>query len=294
MVFTCCSHPEEPSTSTRRRTEAGGTHPEPPPAAPAPSAAAGRSWWDAGERLEHAKRRPDSAPPRWRFSSISFPDLGAAEAPGSCLPPPDPSLLPGPFSVGGCEMDPWRRRVNLRKVQMSARDREREEDRRRRRRDINRDREVCSTSSNRGTPPAFRSIVGVSVKVQRCRNWAEYGKLLERRRRRPAGGHECLWNREVAPLHDPRHPTPTGELAALISHPLGLKFRPLMLRISVFSSGAVGENPCEQIYTFTGGGVQVSRLPSFRNHVKSSDYRLRTERLVSCINVGFVCRCVCL
>ncbi|CAG02239.1 unnamed protein product [Tetraodon nigroviridis] len=72
---------------------------------------------------------------------------------------------------------------------MSARDREREEHRRRRRRDINRDREV-----------------------QRCRNWAEYGKLLERRGRRPAGGHECLWNREVAPLHDPRHPTPTAEL----------------------------------------------------------------------------------
>lgn len=204
--------------------------------------------------MEQTKRQPDSAPPRWRFNSISLPDLGSTEAPGSCLPPPDPSLLPGPFSVGGCEIDPWRQRINLREVKMSARDRKRDGDEHRLRRDINRDREVCSMSlklRNVFIYYYYFYMFGTYLKVQRCKNWAEYRELLERRGRRPTGRHECLWNREVAPLHDPRHPIPTGELTGLISDLLWLKLKPLMLCISVCSSGAAGKNSGDQIYPFT-------------------------------------------
>lgn len=203
--------------------------------------------------MEESKRQPDSAPPRWRFSSISFPDLGSAGAPGSRLPPPDPALLPGSFSVGGCEIDPWRRRINLREVRMSASDRRRDEDKRRRR-DVNRDAEVCSMSSKLRRFHVFIEyfhMFGVYLKVRRCRNWAEYRELLERRTRRPTSGHECLWNREVAPLHDPRRPIRTGELTGLISDLLWLRFKSFMLHICVYSSGAVGKTPCDQIYTFT-------------------------------------------
>lgn len=215
VVFTCCSHPEEQSTSTGDRMEAHKTHTESHSAAPASSGTAGRSWWDTDNQMKQTKRQPGSAPPRWRFSSISFPDLGSKEAPGGCLPPPDPSLLPGPFSVGGCEINPWRQRINLREVKMSERDRKRDKDKRRFRRDINRDREVCGMSSKLRNFNVFIEyfyMFGVYLKVQRCRNWAEYRELLERRKRRPRGGHKGLWNREVAPLHDPRHPIPTGEL----------------------------------------------------------------------------------
>lgn len=141
----CFSRPEEPSTSTGSSLEAHQPHKEPPPAAPGSPGTACRTWWDTN--VDQTKRQRVSAPPRWRFSSVSFPDLGSSEAPGGCLPPPDPSLLPGPFSVGGCEIDPWRRRINLREVKMSASDRQRDEDKRRLRRDVNRDREVCSMSS---------------------------------------------------------------------------------------------------------------------------------------------------
>lgn len=139
VVFTCCSHPEEQSTSTGKRMEAHKKH-MPDSRLAASSETAGRTWWDTGVQMEQTKRHPDSAPPRWRFSSISFPDLGSKEAPSSCLPPPDPALLPGPFSVGGCEIDPWRQRINLREVKMSARDRKRGEDKR----SLRTDREVCS------------------------------------------------------------------------------------------------------------------------------------------------------
>eukprot|EP00066_Takifugu_rubripes_P013349 XP_011602615.1 PREDICTED: tRNA-splicing endonuclease subunit Sen54 isoform X1 [Takifugu rubripes] len=178
------SQAEEQSQSTGDRMQEDKRH----LAAPAGSSGtARRTWWDTDDHMERTKRQPDSAPPHWRFSSIHFPDLGSTETP--LLTSPDPSLLPGPFPVGGCDIAPWRQKINLRKVKMSAKDQERDEDKHRHQRDINKDREV-----------------------QQCRNWAEYRELLVRRGRRPTRRHECLWNREVTPLHDPRHPIPTAEL----------------------------------------------------------------------------------
>ncbi|KAM7387501.1 hypothetical protein PAMA_009899 [Pampus argenteus] len=154
----------------------------------------GRTWWtdvpdgDSGHR---ADRHTASGSTRWDFSSIIFPDLGSSERLPSCLASPDSSLLPGALAVGDCDVAPWRRRINLREVKMSLKERERDEQSRR---DVNRDREV-----------------------QRCRNWAEYRDLMARRKGRQEGQAAHLWNREVTPLHDPSDPISTGELLDKIS-----------------------------------------------------------------------------
>ncbi|KAM7371492.1 hypothetical protein PAMP_008729 [Pampus punctatissimus] len=154
----------------------------------------GRTWWtdvpdeDSGHR---ADRHTASGSTRWDFSSIIFPDLGSSERLPSCLASPDSSLLPGALAVGDCDVAPWRRRINLREVKMSLKERERDEQSRR---DVNRDREV-----------------------QRCRNWAEYRDLMARRKGRQEGQAAHLWNREVTPLHDPCDPLSTGELLDKIS-----------------------------------------------------------------------------
>ncbi|XP_018540164.1 LOW QUALITY PROTEIN: tRNA-splicing endonuclease subunit Sen54 [Lates calcarifer] len=156
----------------------------------------GRTWWttdvlgDSGKGSVHS---PTSGSSRWDFSSIPFPDLGSREQLSSCLASPDPSLLPGALAVGVCDVAPWRERINLRKLKMSAKE-QREEDKRRRRRDVNKDKEV-----------------------QRCRNWAEYQELLRRRQGRREGRPAHLWNREVTPLHDPTQPVPTDQLLDKIS-----------------------------------------------------------------------------
>ncbi|XP_071321038.1 tRNA-splicing endonuclease subunit Sen54 [Trachinotus anak] len=156
-----------------------------------------RAWWvtdvvrDSGRG---SAQTPTSGSSCWDFSSISFPDLGSKEHLSSCLASPDPSLLPGALAVGVCDVAPWRQRINLREVRMSSKEQRREEDKRRRRWDVNKDKEV-----------------------QRCRNWAEYQELLARRQGRRKGRPAHLWNREVAPLHDPRQPVPTGELLDKIS-----------------------------------------------------------------------------
>lgn len=133
--FSCCSQAEEQSPSTSDRMQEDKTH----LAAPAGSSGtARRTWWGTDDHMERAKHRPDSAPPRWRFSSIHFPDLGSTETP--FLTSPDPSLLPGPFPVGHCDIASWRQKINLRNVKMSVKDQER--DKHRHQRDINKDREV--------------------------------------------------------------------------------------------------------------------------------------------------------
>ncbi|KAK1877381.1 tRNA-splicing endonuclease subunit Sen54 [Dissostichus eleginoides] len=153
-----------------------------------------RTWWmedDVGERSDH---QPASAASRWDFSSISFPDLGSSrECLSSCLVSPDPSLLPEALTVGVCDIDPWRTRINLRDVKMSSKEQMREEEKRRHRSDKDRE-------------------------VRRCSNWAEYQQLMERRQgKRSKGRATHLWDGEVTPLHDPRQPIPTGELLDKIS-----------------------------------------------------------------------------
>lgn len=110
-------------------------------------AGSGRTWWVADDCMDRMDRQPDSGCPRWRFGSISFPDLGSNESLPSCLLPPDPSLLPGSLAVGVCDVNPWRQRINLRVV-MSSKDQKRGGDKHRCRWDINHDREVCSVTSN--------------------------------------------------------------------------------------------------------------------------------------------------
>ncbi|XP_036409158.1 tRNA-splicing endonuclease subunit Sen54 isoform X2 [Megalops cyprinoides] len=150
-----------------------------------------RSWW-VEQASDPEVRQPGRSGPRWDFSAISFPDLGCRGRPPS-LAAPDPSLLPGTLSVGSCDVAPWLRKLNLREERMSRRERERE--RARFRRGVNEDREV-----------------------RRCRNWAEYHQLLERRSRhsrrdRPAH----LWEGAVVPLLQPGQYTSPGDLLNKIS-----------------------------------------------------------------------------
>lgn len=106
----------------------------------------GRNWWmtdvlmDSGHRSDHS---PSSSSSRWDFRAIIFPDLGSSKHHPSCLSSPDPSLLPGALAVGMCDVAPWRRRINLRKVKMSSKERRREKDKHRRRRGVNKDKKVC-------------------------------------------------------------------------------------------------------------------------------------------------------
>lgn len=149
--------------------------------------APGRSWW-AGQKADPDPRPTRRSGPRWDFSTIPFPDLGCG-GPFPTLAAPDPAFLPGPLSVGPCDIAPWLRGLNTRDERLSRRERERERDRARYRRDVNEDREV-----------------------RRCRNWAEYRHLLERRsqrsqRERPAH----LWEGQVKPLLQPGQYSSPGE-----------------------------------------------------------------------------------
>ncbi|KAJ8345517.1 hypothetical protein SKAU_G00297100 [Synaphobranchus kaupii] len=150
--------------------------------------APGRSWW-VEQQVDPEPRPTHRSGPRWDFSAISFPDLGCRGTLPS-LAAPDPAFLPGPLSVGPCDIAPWLRELNSRDERLTHRERERNRDRARYRRDVNKDREV-----------------------RRCRNWADYRHLLERRsqrshRERPAH----LWEGEVKPLLQPGLYTSPGEL----------------------------------------------------------------------------------
>lgn len=151
---------------------------ESPPAAEDTSE---RTWWTE-EHVQPPSAQSQTKAPRWDFSTISFPDLGSrSHSRLACLKFPDPSLLPGALVVGTCDVTPWMRRLNMKEERLSRRDRERQRDRDRYHRDINSD-----------------------PKVRDCRNWSEYIKLMEKKRRhqqkqRPAH----LWEREVTPLTQP-------------------------------------------------------------------------------------------
>lgn len=120
--------------------------PEPPEAQSSADEGGGRSWWmmdvlgDSDKDSGHGSKSGSSC---WDFSSISFPDLGSTsrEHFPSDLAPPDPSLLPGDLKVGFCDIAPWRQKINLRQVKMSANEQKREKYRRRW--DVNKNREVC-------------------------------------------------------------------------------------------------------------------------------------------------------
>ncbi|KAL6476290.1 hypothetical protein MHYP_G00147890 [Metynnis hypsauchen] len=136
-----------------------------------------RNWWTiASSQVQRTSGQRTSARP-WDFSCILFPDLGSSRAGHARLAAPDPKLLPGALQVGECEVTPWLRKLNLKAERLSQRKWKRD----RYHWDINNDREV-----------------------RRCRNWAEYLELMEKRRshrfkERPAH----LWEQDVIPLTQP-------------------------------------------------------------------------------------------
>ncbi|KAL1277612.1 hypothetical protein QQF64_024285 [Cirrhinus molitorella] len=174
---------------------AGQTAPDPPLEESMQSAdVSDRTWW-MEEDVQLPAAQAQSAAPRWDFSSISFPDLGSRRSHSASLASPDPSLLPGALEVGGCDLAPWLRRLNVKQEKLSQRERERQRERDRYHRDINSDREV-----------------------RHCRNWAEYLQLVEDRRRRSQKDRPVhLWEKEVTPLTQPGQCTSHRELLDQIS-----------------------------------------------------------------------------
>uniref|UniRef100_A0A8C4ZHG5 Uncharacterized protein n=1 Tax=Gadus morhua TaxID=8049 RepID=A0A8C4ZHG5_GADMO len=169
---------------------------------PADDDVTGRNWWSDGlvPLEQHQDGGPSHGGPtsRWDFLSIQFPDLGARDTPGP-LAPPDPALLPGAMAVGVCSVSSWLRRLNTWREKQPGgkqrRRREEEEERARRR-------------------------TGPDREVQGCRSWAEYRRIMERRRkgsRRSDSRPAHLWEKDVTPLHDPRQGTSTAELLEKIS-----------------------------------------------------------------------------
>ncbi|KAL0198554.1 hypothetical protein M9458_007094, partial [Cirrhinus mrigala] len=144
---------------------AAQTAPDPPLEEPM------RTWWMEDD-VQPPSAQSQSAAPRWDFSSISFPDLGSRRSHSVSLESPDPCLLPGALEVGGCDLSPWLRKLNVKQEKL---------ERDRYHRDINSDREVRD-----------------------CRNWAEYLQLVEDRRRRSQKDRPVhLWEKEVTPLTQP-------------------------------------------------------------------------------------------
>ncbi|XP_053707013.1 tRNA-splicing endonuclease subunit Sen54 isoform X2 [Synchiropus splendidus] len=181
-------------TLKRKRSTSVTSSCSPSPAASEPpaatsSAGAGRSWWTAEKAEEQVESGhvPERSS-RWD-ADICFPDLGSGDVGLASLSSPDPSLLPGALTVGVCDVTRWTQRINLRKVKSSEKEEERAREERLRRGDVNTDHEV-----------------------RRCKNWAEYRELLQRRSRSSQGLPEHLWNGEVTPLHDPRASIPTRQL----------------------------------------------------------------------------------
>ncbi|XP_072550363.1 tRNA-splicing endonuclease subunit Sen54 isoform X2 [Salminus brasiliensis] len=154
----------------------------------------GRNWWtNESSQSQFTSGLP--AAPAWDFSCISFPDLGSSRASRTCLEAPNPMLLPGALQVGECKVAPWLKKLNLKEERLSRRERERQKEWKQYKRDVNDDREV-----------------------QRCKNWAEFLKLMEKRKsrqRRERPAH--LWEKDVTPLSQPGQCTSHRELLEEVS-----------------------------------------------------------------------------
>ncbi|XP_056608992.1 tRNA-splicing endonuclease subunit Sen54-like [Triplophysa dalaica] len=179
---------------------------------PAPEDSSERTWWRE-ERIQTPSAQSQTRAPRWDFKKLSFPDLGSRSR-SACLASPDPSLLPGALEVGDCHMTQWLRRLNVKEEKLSRRERDRQRDRDRYHRDINRD-----------------------PKVRDCRNWAEYIKLMEERRRQQQKQRPShLWEREVTPLTQPGQCTSHREVMERIS----------IIKPSSWSEGVSRTPPADQ------------------------------------------------
>ncbi|MCJ8739501.1 hypothetical protein PDJAM_G00047940 [Pangasius djambal] len=140
--------------------------------------APGRNWWTNIS----SQPQPDSFKTSvryWDFSCIFFPDLGSLSGNCACLPPPDPSLLPGALQVPECHMAHWHRNINLKEEYRSKQKQQREQHRQR-----------CNINDDQG--------------VLRCRNWVEYLELVEKRRSQQQNKRPTyLREQEVMPLSHP-------------------------------------------------------------------------------------------
>lgn len=112
----------------------------------------------------------------WDLSCIFFPDLGSDSGNFACLPPPDPSLLPGALQVPECRMAHWHRNIKLNKECQTKQKWQREQYQHR-----------CNTDDDQG--------------VCRCRNWVEHLELVEKRRSQQHNERpKYLKEQEVMPL----------------------------------------------------------------------------------------------
>ncbi|KAI5097577.1 tRNA-splicing endonuclease subunit Sen54 isoform X2 [Silurus meridionalis] len=151
-----------------------------------------RNWWTNTSN----EPQPDSLNPSelyWDFSCIFFPDLGSNSANCACLPPPDPSLLPGDLHVPECKLAHWHRNINLKKEHLSKQQQQRDQNRHR-----------CNINDDQ--------------EVSQCRNWVEYLELMEKRRNQQQS--ERLTNfdkQEVMPLAQPRKCSSHRELLEQVS-----------------------------------------------------------------------------
>lgn len=151
-----------------------------------------RNWWTNVSR----QLQPDSLQTSehcWDFSCIFFPDLGSYSGNRACLPPPDPSLLPGALQVSECHLAHWHRNIHLKEECWSKQKWQRDQERNRC--SINDDQEVC-----------------------RCRNWVEYLELLEKRRSQQHNERPThLGEQEVMPLAQPGKCSSHRELLEQVS-----------------------------------------------------------------------------
>ncbi|XP_053095033.1 tRNA-splicing endonuclease subunit Sen54 isoform X3 [Pangasianodon hypophthalmus] len=140
--------------------------------------APGRTWWTNIS----SQPQPDSfqtSVRSWDFSCIFFPDLGSLSGNCACLPPPNPSLLPGALQVPECHMAHWHRNINLKEEYRSKQKQQREQHRQR-----------CNINDDQG--------------VRRCRNWVEYLDLVKKRRSQQHNKRLIyLREQEVMPLSQP-------------------------------------------------------------------------------------------
>ncbi|KAL8163225.1 UNVERIFIED_CONTAM: hypothetical protein K2H54_015007 [Gekko kuhli] len=118
--------------------------------------------------------------PRWDFSTIVFPNMGA-DCPQALLSQPDKRFLPKNVTARMVDATRWRGKLNQKYEKFSHKEREQLEWERR-----------------------YKSSVNEDEEVQQCSTWQEYKALLEKKRQqRKKRDPADLWRQAVTPLVKP-------------------------------------------------------------------------------------------